>query len=246
MSAGTGHKIICPLPEITQCMKRVYGFLMSIAVILICCAGCTSTPQPAATPVPTTVTATATAMPVPAITSYPGALAPGTAAPFGIGGRNGTAVVYKADLRPEYTWTSPSFNSISEQKQTGEALGTQKGYNTQKPSEGNAFLFVYMKLADTGSGNIVAPSPSQFIVNYNGKDYTYSSLAGPDVTLGGVTGTQYDYLIGKGGVAGYIQPGESNAVDGFLIYEVPASIDLTKASMIITLDAVHTPAWQLA
>ena len=50
---------------------------------------------------------------------------------------------------------------------------------------------------------MVAPSPSQFVVNYNGKDYTYSSVQGSDVTIGSVPGTQYDYLIGTGGVSGY-------------------------------------------
>ena len=68
---------------------------------------------------------------------------------------------------------------------------------------------------------MVAPSPNQFVVNYNGKDYTYRSVQGSDVTIGSVTGTQYDYRIGTGGVAGYLQPGASNAADGFLIYEVP-------------------------
>lgn len=229
-------------------MKSCYALcLLLLAGILLCCAGCTSTSQPPATPVPATLTmAATTASPMPTATPYPGALSLGEVAPFGTGGRNGTAAVYKADLYPEYTWTSPSFNSASEQKQTGESLGTQKGYNTQKPGEGNAFLFVNVKLADTGSESIVAPSPSQFIVNAEGKDYSYRSLSGSDVTVGGVRGTQYDYLIGKGGVSGYIQPGASNAVDGFLIFEVPASIDLTRAYLVITLDSQHTSAWQLA
>jgi len=229
-------------------MKSCYAIcVLLLAGILLCCAGCTSTTQAPATPAPATLTmAATTAPPVPTATPYPGALPLGQAAPFGTGGRNGTASAYKAELHPDYTWTSPSFNSASEQKQTGEALGTQKGYNTQQPGEGNAFLFVNVKLADTGSESIVAPSPSQFIVNYDGKDYAYRSLSGSDVTVGGVRGTQYDYLIGKGGVSGYIQPGESNAVDGFLIYEVPASIDLTRAYMVITLDSQHTSAWQLA
>jgi hypothetical protein len=92
---------------------------------------------------------------------------------------------------------------------------------------------------------MVAPSPGQFVVNYAGKDYAYQSLHGSDVTVGSIRGTQYDYLIGKGGVSGYIQPGDSNAADGFLIYEVPASIDLSKAYMVITLDSQHQNAWQL-
>jgi len=220
--------------------------LVGMIVVLICCAGCTSTTPPAATPTPTIEPVMTTiATPVPTATPYPGALTLGQEAPFGTGGKNGTASVYKLDIRSNYSWTSPSFNSVSEQKLTGSALGTQQGYNTDEPTTGNTFLFVYVKLIDTGAESIVAPSPGQFVVNYNGNDYTYRSLAGSDVTIGSIRGTQYDYLIGKGGVSGYIQPGDSNAVDGFLIYEVPSSIDPTKATMVITLDSQHQSAWQL-
>lgn len=221
------------------CLLVLLGFL-------ILCAGCSSTPAPAPTPLPTTAPpAITTATPVPTATPYPGALALKAEAPFGTGGKNGSATVYRVDILPNYTWTSPSFNSQSEQKQAGEALGTQKGYNTAEPAAGNAFLFARVRLADTGRESIVAPSPGQFIVRYDGKDYSYASLHGSDVTVGSVRGTQYDYLIGKGGVAGYIQPGGSNAADGFLIYEVPASIDLSKAYLVVTLDAQHQAAWQL-
>jgi hypothetical protein len=188
---------------------------------------------------------TTIATPVPTATPYLGALALGQETPFGTGGRNGTASVYKADIRSNYSWTSPSFNSVNEQQLTGPALGIQQGYNTEEPAAGNTFLFVYVKLIDTGADSIVAPSPGQFIVNNNGNDYAYRSVASSDVTIGSIRGTQYDYLIGKGGVAGYIQSGASNAADGFLIYEVPSSIDLTKASMVITLDSQHQSAWQL-
>ena len=228
-------------------MKPLHALcLLCFVAALIFCAGCASPTPPSATPVPTPVPVTTTiATPVPTPTPYPGALSLNGEAPFGTGGRNGTATVYKAAILPDYSWTSPSFNSVREQSQTGVALGTQQGYNTEKPAEGNVFLFTYVRLADTGATSLVAPSPGQFIVNYNGKDYPYSSVRGSDVTIGSIQGTQYDYLIGKGGVSGYIQPGASNAADGFLIYEVPASIDLTKAYLVITLDSQHQSAWQL-
>jgi hypothetical protein len=92
---------------------------------------------------------------------------------------------------------------------------------------------------------MVAPSPNQFIVDYNGKTYPYSSVRGSDVTVSTVRVPQYDYQIGRGGVAGSIAPGQSNAVDGFLIYEVPSSIDLTKAALVIALDPEHQSAWKL-
>ena len=183
---------------------------------------------------------------MPEPTPYPGALALNQQTPFGVAGSNGTATVYKTEVRSTYDWSSPSFNSPHEQQQAGDSLlTTQKGYNTEKPKDGNTFLFVYIRLANTGSERMVAPSPNQFIVDYNGKTYPYSSVRGSDVTVSTVRVTQYDYQIGKGGVAGFIMPGASNAADGFLIYEVPATIDLTKAAMIIALDSGHQSAWKL-
>ena len=226
-------------------MKRVHTIgLFCIVAVLIAFTGCTSTAPPAATPAPVVVTTTV--IPAPEPTLYPGTLALNQEAPFGIAGKNGTATVYKAETRSTYSWASPSYNSPHEQQEAGDSLyTTQKGYNTEKSKNGNTFLFVYVRLANTGSERIVAPSPNQFIVNYNGMTYPYSSVRGSDVTVSTVRVTQYDYQIGKGGVAGFIMPGASNAADGFLIYEVPATIDLTKAAMIIALDSEHQSAWKL-
>jgi hypothetical protein len=224
-------------------MKPVHaiGFFCIVAAVLMV-SGCASTAPPAATPAPVVSTAT----PVPEPTAYTGALALNTEVPFGIAGRNGTATVYKAEIRSDYQWASPSYNSPRDQEKAGDSLyATQHGYNTEKPKDGNTFLFVYVRLANTGTENIVVPSPHQFIINADGKTYSYSSVAGSDVTVSTVRVGQYDYQIGRGGVAGTLQPGASNAADGFLIYEVPASIDLTKSAMVITLDPEHTSAWKL-
>jgi hypothetical protein len=222
---------------------HVFSLFCVIAVFLVV-SGCTGTaPQPT-TPAPVITT---TATPVPEATLYPGALALTTEVPFGIAGRNGTATVYKAELRSTYQWASPSFNSPRDQEKAGDSLyTTQKGYNTEKPKDGNTFLFVYVRLANTGTENIVVPSPHQFIVHADGKTYAYSPVMGSDVTVSSVRVGQYDYQIGRGGVAGSLQPGASNAADGFLIYEVPAGIDLAKAAMVITIDPEHTSAWKLA
>jgi hypothetical protein len=226
-------------------MKPVFApGLFCIVAVLVVFAGCAGTAPQTTTPAPVVVTTTAA--PVPEATVYPGALALNTEVPFGIAGRNGTATVYKAEIRSTYQWASPSYNSARDQEKAGESLyATQHGYNTEKPKEGNTFLFVYVRLANTGKENIVVPSPNQFIVNAGGKTYTYSSVAGSDVTVSTVRVGQYDYQIGRGGVAGSLQPGASNAADGFLIYEVPSSTDLANAAMVITLDPEHTSAWKL-
>ena len=228
----------------------IFGIIF-IAIALIFCTGCTSSqsaPSPSVpdTPTPTQLPVAATiATPVPTATPYPNTLAMNQQATFGKTERTGTATVYKVNLVPDYSYSDPTFNSPHEQPQTGDALSTQKGYNTQKPATGNAFLFVYVRLADTGTKGLVAPSPGQFIVNYDGKSYSYSSVIDSTVTLGNIHVPQYDYAIGRGGAAGYINPGDSNAADGFLIYEVPASIDLTRAALVIQLDSENRDAWAL-
>ena len=219
--------------------------ILSIIAGFIACAGCTGTAPAPATPAPTTVLTT-TATPVPEPTVYPGALALNQMAAFGIAGRNGTATAYKAEIRSTYSWSSPTYNSPRDQQRAGESLyTTQFGYITEKPEDGNTFLFVYVRLENTGPDRMVAPSPNQFMVNYRGENYPYMSVRGSDVTVSTVRVGQYDYQIGTGGVAGFLMPGQSNAADGFLIYEVPATIDLAKATLVVNLDAEHRSAWRL-
>ncbi len=231
-------------------MKPVHilGILV-IAIALVFCAGCINSPSappqsaPAYTTVPTVPATIAT--PVPTATPYPNALAMNQRATFGKTDRTGTATVYKVNLVPDYSFSDPTFNSPHVQPQAGDALGIQKGYNTQKPAAGNAFLFVYVRLANTGTQGLVAPSPGQFIVNYNSKSYSYSSVVDSTVSLANIRVPQYDYTIGRGGVSGNINPGDSNTADGFLIYEVPASIDLTTTALVVQLDANNQAAWAL-
>ncbi len=60
-----------------------------------------------------------------------------------------------------------------------------------------------------------------------------------------VFGTQYDYQIGRGGEVGYVQPGESNAADGYLIYEVPAPVIPATTYVVSNLDYQNQAAWKL-
>ena len=87
-------------------MKPVHATgLFCIVAVLVAFAGCTGTTPQTTTPAPVVVTTTAT--PVPEPTTYPGALALNQETPFGIAGYNGTATVYKAELRSTYQWGIP-------------------------------------------------------------------------------------------------------------------------------------------
>lgn len=198
-------------------MKHVHAFVLFFTVLaLIMFTGCAGTNPQATTPLRVIETTVATLVPEP--TLYPGTLALNEPAPFGIAGTNGIATVYKAETRSTYQWTSPSYNSPRDQMGTGDSLYlTQHGYITKKAKDGNTFLFVYVRLANTGTERLVVPSPHQFIIHSGGMTYPYSSVHGSDVTVRSVRVGQYDYQIGRGGVAGTIAPGPGNASDRFLI-----------------------------
>lgn len=225
--------------------------ILGITMVLIFCAGCTSSsqlapPQPAtATSAPTPPTNIAT--PVPTVTPYPGTLALNQVVPFGQADRTGTVTVYKAKVLPNYSWTDPTFNSPRDQQKAGDTLlSKQYGYNTQNPAEGNVYLFVYPRLTNTGTDSLGALSTGQFIVNYDGKDYASQTVSSSHLTFADGLGSPYNYDAENGGVTGFIVPGSANAADGFLIYEVPASFDIRKAAVMVTLDGGNKAAWALA
>ena len=233
-------------------MKPVHIIgILGIITVLIFCAGCTSSSQlaPPQSAIPTTISTPSTtiATPVPTITPYPGTLALNQKVTFGKEGQTGILTVYNAKILPSYSWTDPTFNSPHDQLKAGDTLlSTQRGYNTQNPADGNVFLFVYARLINTGTTSFGARSTGQFIVNYNGMDYAYHPISGSHFTFANGLGSPYNYDFVNGGVTGFVALGSANAADGFLIYEVPASFDIRKAAVVVTLDADNKAAWALA
>src|SRR5512145_1556071 len=229
-------------------MKHAVSLVVVTAlVLLVVFCGCTGTqpaPQPVTTPVP--LTTTATPAPTPTVDPYPNASALNMPLSLGAGKKTGEMTVSAYKIRPTYTWVDPSWNSAREQAASAGPLETQKGYNTAKPHEGNTFLFIYINVIGTGTEPVYAPSPQQIVVVSDGKTYQYTSLASDQTTVNGETGVQYDYQISTGGTGGYVQPGKSNAVRGFLIYEVPATLAPEKTIVLTTPDPTTRGEWKLA
>ena len=228
-------------------MKIRYTILFfGVLFFVLLFSGCTSTSQqvPATTPVPTTA-AVVILSPTPTAVPFPNALALNEYATFGSADMIGQATVYGYDLKPTYNWTSPSWNSPQEQGAASPPLDIQRGYNREKPQEGNTFLFVYVRVLNPGKNAVYAPSAKQFIVNSNGTLYNYSPVHSSDVIIDKVPGTQYDYQIGRGGVVGYIQPGESNRADGYLIYEIPSNFSPKTTFVVVNLDYQNQAVWKL-
>jgi hypothetical protein len=225
---------------------------MGLLFIVLLCSGCiNSSPQvPLQTPAPSPLTTTplpvlSTPVPAPSSAAYPDALTLGRYATFGSGSQTGEATVYAYEILPNYSWTSPSFNSPREQAASSLPNEIERGYNLERPKEGNAFLFIHIRVNDTGSSAVYAPSASQFVVYDKGILYNYTSVHGSDVVIDKVPGTQYDYQIGRGGTVGYIQPGSSNRAEGYLIYEVPASISPPDTYVVANLDYRNQAVWRL-
>jgi hypothetical protein len=228
-------------------MKFIYTIaVFGVLFFVLLFSGCTSTSPPVQTPTSVPTTAVVKLSPTPTAVPFPNALSLNEYATFGSADKIGQATVYGYEIRPNYNWTSPSWNSPRGQGAASPPLDIQRGYTMEKPHEGNTFLFVYVRVLNTGKNAVFAPSAKQFVLNSNGTIYNYSSVHGSDVIIDKVPGTQYDYQIGRGGTVGYVQPGESNRADGYLIYEVPAMFSPKTTYVVSNLDYQNQVVWRLA
>ena len=194
---------------------KIYSIL-SILILLsgvVLFAGCTSTSPPAqvTTIVPTETvvpTTSVTLSPTPTAVPYPNALALNTYASYGKYEVQGKATVLRYFMTPTYNWTSPTFNSAREQAAASGPFDTQRGFNMEKAPDGTTFLFIFVRVTNTGTKAVYAPSAQQFTVVIDGKLYSYTPVHSSDVVIDKIFGTQYDYQIGPGGTVGYLQPGD--------------------------------------
>jgi hypothetical protein len=227
-------------------MKFIYTIaIFGVMFMVLLSSGCTTASPSVQAPTSVPTTLVVVPSPMPTAVPYPNALALDQYAQFGSGNEQGKATVYRYNVKPNYNWTSPSWNSPREQAAASPPLELQRGYNLEKPQDGNTFLFVYVRVINTGQKAVNAPSAQQFVVFNNGKMYNYSSVHSSDVIIDTISGTQYDYQIGRGGTVGYVQPGESNAADGYLIYEIPAPFSPNTTYVVSNLDYQNQAAWKL-
>ena len=183
---------------------------------------------------------------VPTAEPYPAALGLDEYSCFGGEMKQAGATVYRYEIRPHYNWTSSSWNSPREQAAASLPLELQNGYNMEKPAEGNTFLFIFIRVENNGDRPAYAPSAKQFVVYSNGNMYNYTSVHSSDVVIDGVSGKQYDYQTGQqDGSVGYIQSGESNRAEGYLIYEIPAPFSPGTTYVVSNLDYQSKAEWIL-
>jgi len=205
---------------------------------LVLAAGCTSGGQPKAPITTATIVTTASPTPSPTATTpvttvttpaplFPNALRLKSAFTFG----NGTswptdAAVNRIWINDTYRWFNPEENA----------------YQTRVAPAGEKFLIVFISMVNRGTERAPLPPRGNIYVLYD------NAIVSPDTqhplpfmnpnsvpSIARIGEIEYsrniysseqveDYGYSHGQKLAYVNPGESNAVEGYLIYDVPVSV----------------------
>ena len=240
-------------------MKFLDVLLVVGLIILVAVAGCSGSPAPApsTTPppatnvaiatLPTTTVPTTTA-PTPTPEPFPDALPLKAVALFG----NGTAwttdiMVYKIWINDTYQRWSPDDNR----------------YYTQVAPVGKKYLIAFIDMVDRGTARAPLPPQANMNILYNSDtippDPTHilpnqKADSPPQIVRIGeieftkkVYASEYveDFGYSHGQKLGFITPGESNAVDGYVVYEVPGTLTPGTSYLRILLPGSDPAIWKL-
>jgi hypothetical protein len=202
------------------------------------------------TSIPTMVTTTV--MPTPTPDPFPNALLLKDGFPFGENtdptkDTTSEGTIYRVWINDTYTWHNDMDNA----------------YYVQKPKPGNKYLFVFINAFNKGNLRVWPPTSDNIKIHYNGQVYS------PDPThflpdkakdlkeipvevkevqyFSKLFGTEYveDYGFSHGTQSSYLYPGKSNAIDGYLIFEVPSSLTPDKAYAEIAFVGDKGNVWKL-
>jgi hypothetical protein len=243
-------------------MRNLFLVPVLFVIALIAAAGCagvpagtTATPAtvPAAT-IPATLTMVPVAtivatVPVPAATPdpYPQALAPGTLFRFGSADVASEGTVYRYWINDTYQWHNDLDNR----------------YYTEKPAAGYKYLIVFVHMTNIGGTRVWYPKSPTIAVRYDGKTYTPDpSHFLPDRAENAeddpievkeiqffqkLDGDEYveDFGYSHGTTSYFLYPGESNSLDGYIIYMVPASLVPERTYVVIPFNGQDTGVWRL-
>ena len=215
-------------------VPRLVLLLITSLIVTALLAGCgervPSPPQetpsvttpPATTPV-TTEAPQVTAVPEP----FPGALALGAPYRYGREDIGMEVTVYKVKVMDEYDWWSPKWGRY---------------WNTS-PNRGNHFLFVLVRFIDRGTARALLPAPHTLVLRSDGNSYVETTDRDNSLWIKGIDVKQYEYYFED--TAGWIDPGESNRIEGFLIYEVPESVEPANSYIDVIFSSKANATWRL-
>jgi hypothetical protein len=190
---------------------------------------------------------TTTSTPIPEPDPFPGALNLKDRFPFGSEKVASEATVYRYWINDTYEWHNDMDNH----------------YYVQSPKAGNKYLFVFVQMINIGDTRVWFPAAGSVVVNYNGVRYYqdqshYKPDKAHDVkeTPVEVKEIQYfhtlngdefveDFGFSHGTELAYLYPGSSNAVDGYIIYEVPKSLNPEETYVMIPFNGQDQGVWKL-
>jgi len=214
-------------------MKFSTGISIIILIIFLVSAGCTTmqnlgTSPVSATGVPKTDTIIA---PTVTFTSElpPDSLAMGKYSSFGLGEKTGKVTVLRYALGDKYEWGNTFWGN---------------NYFNATPKEGNKFLILFIQFTNPSTQPIPAPSPALFTVVSNGTTYYYSSVDDPTLWIKGTDKKQLDYEVKEIRRDGYLNADPTTVIEGFLIYEVPATF--TQGYVDATFNGRNRVMWKIA
>ena len=136
-------------------------------------------------------------------------------------------------------------------------------YRYQKGPGGKKYLFVFLSFVNYGTQRAPLPPPGNIYIIHDNTMLTPYVLhplpmKNPDSTprVARIAEIEYshkvysselveDYGYSHGQKLDYIAPGESNAVEGYIIYEVPASLTPEKTYVLIVLPDRNQAVWIL-
>lgn len=242
-------------------MEPVKIFPALCILALLFCAGCSdqsstaaATPSPAVPVITTTIPTTiATTVPTPPPTPtrdtrYADALPLKSVFTFG----NGTTWTSEASItriwiNDTYRWYSPA----------------ELQYVIRTAPAGKTYLFVFIAMVNRGTERApLPPYGNVYVISGNDLIPPYALHPLPkdavDSTprIARIAEIEYsrkvyssemveDYGYSHGQKLAYINPGESNAVEGYIIYEVPSSIKPENTFVTISLPDQNKPVWVL-
>jgi hypothetical protein len=178
---------------------------------------------------------------------FPAALSLRQRIPFGSGEIASEATVYRYWINDTYEWHNDLDNH----------------YYVQKPAAGNKYLFVFVHLENKGETRVWFPPAGRIILHYNNTIYHEDETHfKPDLArdrketpievkevqyFQKLNGDEYveDFGYSHGTELAYLYPGPSNAVDGYIVYEVPQSLTPEKAYIDISFNTQDRGIWRL-
>jgi len=212
---------------------RLTPVLITFLLIAILAAGCgekvprqvPETPSVTTIPTPPVTTETPRVTAVPE--AFPGALSLGTPYRYGREDIAMEVTVYKVKVMEEYDWWSPKWGRY---------------WNTT-PKRGNTFLFALVRFIDRGTARALLPAPHTLVLRSDGNSYVETTDRDNSLWIKGIDVKQYEYYFED--TAGWIDPGESNKVEGFMIYEVPLSVTPQNSYIDVIFSGKAAAVWKL-